>query len=99
MERSILCPICRRPIDAALVRIRPKVEDYIARILREDNPGWRPAHGVCPECVRGAVVKAIERRSLTSIQAELYTPFPVYSSAEIQLLPTPTRVHANPNLN
>ncbi|MEO5886757.1 MAG: S8 family serine peptidase, partial [Anaerolineales bacterium] len=39
----------------------------------------------------------MEARSLTSLQAELLTPFPVYSRNEKQLLTTPVRVHANLN--
>ena len=39
----------------------------------------------------------MEARSPTSLQAELLTPFPVYSRDQKRLLPTPVRVHANPN--
>jgi serine protease AprX len=97
MYRTALCPFCRRPIDPALFAIQPKLEDHIARILSENNPGWKPDDGACPECVHEAVEKAIEARSPTSLQAELLTPFPVYSRDEKRLLPTPLRVHANPN--
>ena len=41
--------------------------------------------------------KAIQARSVTSLQAELLTPFPVYAREEQKLLTTPVRVHANPN--
>jgi serine protease AprX len=95
MDRT--CPLCRRPLDPALLAIKLKIEDHIARILREDHPDWKPEDGACPECVHEAVEKAIEARSPTSLQAELLTPFPVYSRDEKQLLPTPIRVHANPN--
>ena len=97
MDRTVLCPLCRSSLDPDLIAIQPKLEDHIARILREDNPGWKPEDGACPECVHEAVEKAIEARSPTSLQAELLTPFPVYSRDEKQLLPTPIRVHANPN--
>ena len=93
----MLCPVCRRPLDADLFAIQPKIQDHIAHILRETNPGWKPDDGVCPNCVHDAVEKAIEARSLTSLQAELLTPFPVYSQNEKRLLTTPVRVHANPN--
>ena len=97
MDRTALCPLCQRPLDPALLAIQPKLENHIARILRETNPGWKPEDGACLECVHEAVEKAIEARSPTSLQAELLTPFPVYSRDEKQLLPTPLRVHANPN--
>ncbi len=97
VSSSHLCPLCRRPLDPVLIEIQPKLEDHIARILRENNPGWKRDDGVCPDCVHGAVEKAIEARSPTSLQAELLTPFPVYSRDEKRLLPTPLRVHANPN--
>lgn len=97
MYRTAPCPLCRRPIDPVLFAIQPKLEDHIARILSENNHGWKPDDGACPECVHGAVEKAIEARSPTSLQAELLTPFPVYSRDEKRLLPTPLRVHANPN--
>jgi len=97
MDRTILCPICHSPLDPDLLAIQPKLEDHIAGILREDNSGWQCDDGVCPECVQGAVEKAMEARSLTSLQAELLTPFPVYSRDEKQLLTTPVRVHANLN--
>jgi serine protease AprX len=94
---SLLCPLCRRPLDPALIELQPKLEDHIARILRENNPGWARGDGVCPDCAHGAAEKALESRSPTSLQAELLTPFPVYSRDEKRLLPTPFRVHANPN--
>jgi len=97
MERTLLCPVCHSPLDPDLLAIQPKVEDHIARILCDGNPEWKPQDGICPECVHEAVEKAIETRSLTSLQAELLTPFPVYSQDEKQLLTTPARVHANPN--
>jgi serine protease AprX len=97
MDRTILCPICHSPLDPDLLAIQPKLEDHIAGILREDNSGWQCEDGACPECVHGAVEKAMEARSLTSLQAELLTPFPVYSRDEKQLLTTPVRVHANLN--
>ena len=99
MDRTALCPLCQRHLDPALLAIQPKLEDHIARILRETNPGWKPEDGACLECVHEAVEKAIEARSPTSLQAELLTPFPVYSRDEKQLLPTPLRVHANPNFS
>src|SRR5919106_962925 len=97
MDRTVLCPLCRSPLDPVLIAIQPKIEEHIARILRETNPGWKRRDGACPECVQGAVEKAIEARSPTSLQAELLTPFPVYSRDEQRLLPTPLRVHANLN--
>jgi serine protease AprX len=99
MDRIVHCPLCHRPLDPDLRAIQSKLEDHIARILRETNPGWEPEDGVCPECVHEAVEQAIEARSPTSLQAELLTPFPVYSRDEKQLLPTPLRVHANPNFS
>lgn len=93
----MLCTLCRRPLDPDLLAIQPKIEDHIVRILCESNSGWKPEDGVCPECVHEAVEKAIEARSLTSLQAELLTPFPVYSQGEKKLLTTPVRVHANLN--
>ncbi|MCI0554401.1 MAG: S8 family serine peptidase [Anaerolineae bacterium] len=97
MSRTALCPLCRRPIDPALLLIQPKLEDHIARILSENNHGWKLEDGACLECIHGAVEKAIEARSPTSLQAEQLTPFPVYSRDEKQLLLTPVRVQANPN--
>jgi serine protease AprX len=96
-KSTVLCPLCQSPLDPSFLAIRPKLEDRIARILREDHPDWTDEDGVCLECVNEAVEKAIESRSLTSLQAELLTPFPVYSRDEKQLLSTPVRVHANPN--
>jgi serine protease AprX len=97
MDRIMLCPLCRQPLDPELLAIQPKIEDHIARILHEDNQGWKLDDGACPDCVHAAVEKAIEARSLTSLQAELLTPFPVYSQDEKRLLTTPVRVHANLN--
>src|SRR5215208_2224387 len=97
MQRNSLCPICQSLLDPDHLAIQPKLEDHIARIVREDNPGWKPDDGACPECVHNAVEKAIETRSLTSLQAELLTPFPVYLRDEKRLLTTPVRVSANLN--
>lgn len=97
MSLAALCPICHRPFDPALLAIQPKLENHIARILSENNHGWKPGDGACLECIHSAVEKAIEARSQTSLQAEQLTPFPVYSRDEKQLLLTPIRVHANPN--
>ena len=97
MDRTTLCPICHQPIDQPLLTIKPKIEDHIALILKEDHPRWKPQKGACPECVQQAVEKSIQARSVTSLQAELLAPFPVYGRAEQKLLTTPVRVHANPN--
>src|SRR5919197_2182326 len=97
MNHPTICPICQRPLDSVLLAVQPKLEEHIERILCEDHPDWKPEDGICPECVHEAVEKAIEARSLTSLQAELLTPFPVYSRDEQQLLRTPVRVHANTN--
>jgi serine protease AprX len=94
---AAFCPLCGSPLDSNLLAILPGLEDHIARILSENNQGWKLDDGVCPDCVHDAVEKAIEARSVTSLQAELLTPFPVYSLDEKQLLTTPIRVHANPN--
>jgi serine protease AprX len=91
------CPLCQSPLDPSILAILPKLEDRIARILHENNPDWTDEDSVCLECVNDAVEKAIDSRSLTSLQAELLTPFPVYSREEKKLLTTPVRVHANPN--
>jgi serine protease AprX len=91
-----LCPLCRQPLDPALLKFQSHLEPHLVRRLRESQPGWERADGVCPECVRRAVEKAREARSPTSLQQELATPFPVYSPDEQTLLPTPVRVHANP---
>jgi len=89
------CPLCRRPLDPALLKIQPHLESHIARNLREKNHGWKREDGVCPQCVHGAVEQFNESRSPTSLQQELMTPFPVYSRDEQWLLPTPIRVHAD----
>jgi serine protease AprX len=99
MDRTALCPICHQPRDQVLLAIQPKIEDHIARILSEEHPDWKPQDGACPECVHEAVEKAMQARSVTSLQAELLTPFPVYSRDEQRLLTTPVRVHANPNFS
>src|SRR5688572_9529342 len=96
-KSTAFCPLCRSPLDPNLLAILPKLEDHIARSLSEDNPGWKREDGACPECAHDAVERAIEDRSLTSLQAELLTPFPVYSRHEKQLLTTPVRVQSNPN--
>ena len=96
-KSTAFCPLCRSPLDPNLLAILPRLEDHIARILSEDNPGWKREDGACPECAHGAVERAIEDRGLTSLQAELLTAFPVYSRDEKQLLTTPVRVQANPN--
>ena len=97
MDRTVLCPICHNPLDPAFLTIQPKLEEHIASILGESHPDWKREDGICPDCVHEAVEKAIESRSLTSLHAELLTPFPVYSREEKKLLTTPVRVHANPN--
>lgn len=97
MDSNTSCPLCGRTIDPAILAIQPRLEEHIARLLRDNHPGWKPDDGACPDCVHEAVERVIEARSPTSLQAELLTPFPVYSRDEKRLLPTPVRVHANPN--
>ena len=98
-KSTVFCPLCQSPLDPSFLVILPKLEDHIAGILRENNPDWTDEDGVCLECVNDAVEKAIDSRSLTSLQAELLTPFPVYSREEKKLLTAPVRVHANPNFS
>jgi serine protease AprX len=92
-----VCPNCRRPFDPALWQFQPRLQPPIIRILKTQYPGWEPEDAVCPECVHEAVEHARRLRSPTSIHPELLLPFPVYSRDEAELLPTPIRVHANPN--
>ena len=97
MDHRALCPICHQPLDQVLLTIQPKIEDHIARILNEAHPNWKPEDGACLDCIHDTVERAIKACSVTSLQAELLTPFPVYARDEKRLLPTPIRVHANPN--
>jgi len=90
------CPICDRPIDPAIAPFQRKLDAHIERILRADHPGWHPDDGVCPDCVYRAAQRAQAERSSYSLHEELLAPFPVYLRDQLDVLPTPGRVHANP---
>jgi serine protease AprX len=91
------CPLCGRPIDPAIFALRRTLEPRIARRLRAQRPDWKPDDGACPDCVAEAVQRAQQERSPASLHEEMLSPFPVYARDETDLLPTPARVHANPN--
>jgi serine protease AprX len=94
---ALACPICGQALDPAIARLNQSLDERTIRLLQALHPGWRPAGGVCPDCVQRAVGVLRERRGAGSLQAGLELSYPVYSPDEAELLPTPVRLHANPH--
>src|SRR5438034_636488 len=96
LDELTTCPRCGRAIDATLTQFHRELESRIVRLLMHENAAWTREAGACPECVYEVAQFARVERSATSLHGELLLPFPVYSCEDVRLLPTPLRVHANP---
>ena len=94
---ALACPICGCSIDPAVARLSRQIEARTAEALRSLDPGWKIGDDACPECVQRAVQVLRGQRSRASVHGALGLSYPVYAHAEAQLLPTPTRLVANPH--
>ncbi len=88
--------MCGRAVDPAVLQFHLGIEARIARILKSNHPEWAQDAGACPECIAQAMQQASNERSQSSLHEELVLPFPVYSRDETRIIPTPVRLHANP---
>jgi len=94
---ALACPICGQPLDPAIARLNQALDPRTVRMLKTLHPGWTPEAGICPDCVQRAVAALRERRADASLHAGLDVSYPIYAADEADLLPTPVRLHANPD--
>jgi len=94
---TLACPICGQALDPSIARLTQRLDPRTIRLLKTLHPGWKLEAGICPNCVQRAVVVLRERRAAASLHAGLEVSYPVYAADEADLLPTPVRLHANPD--
>ncbi len=94
---ALACPLCGQALDAAVARLTQQLDARTVRFLQNLNPGWAPAAGICPNCILRGASFLRDRRSGASLHTGLELSFPVYAADEADLLPTPVRLHANPD--
>lgn len=93
MNNQLICPICNDRIDKLLYRFHIENERYVIDRLKKAHPDWAIDDGSCGRCVdhyQNEVV--IEQRMLP----EVGPYFPVKSSDDYIILPTPLRLDADP---
>lgn len=94
---ALACPICGQALDPAIARLNQQLDNRTVRLLKTLHPGWAPEAGICPDCAQRALAILRDRRSAGSLYVGLEVSYPVYAADEADLLPTPVRLHANPN--
>src|SRR5689334_15450791 len=97
MAEAVACTLCGRPLAGTPAHLHNALEPALLRRLRAAEPAWEAPDGVCPECLRTAVAGLHAQRSAISLHNELGHSYPVYDREELNLLPTPLRMRANPN--
>jgi serine protease AprX len=94
---ALACPLCGRPVVAALRTLTTRLASPVVRHLQQNQPTWRPEAGACPECALAAAEAVRQTRSLTSLQDELLLPYPVYTPDEAHLLPAAQYLDVSPH--
>lgn len=88
------CPLCGTETDARLLAKGTGVQPAIKRLIQGEQPGWKPAEGICPCCLLRFVHQLQRQRSPTSLQPTTSPPatFPYYHPDEETVLPQTIRL-------
>ncbi|MDQ3249274.1 MAG: S8 family serine peptidase, partial [Chloroflexota bacterium] len=88
------CPLCGLLLDQRVLGKSLELRPPIARLIRQAEPTWQPAHGICPRCAYAYVQKFAKERAAQSLHTltEPPTTFPYYHLAEESVLAQPQRL-------
>ncbi|MBX3011277.1 MAG: S8 family serine peptidase [Caldilineaceae bacterium] len=90
------CPRCGKEHAPAILAQTATVQPLLARLIATDQPGWQPAHGLCPDCVHHYAQQAAAQRTAHSLHTTTTPPttFPYYHPAEETVLSQAERLPA-----
>jgi hypothetical protein len=46
-----VCPICKKEVDAAVMRTCVDAEKWVVEQIRKNHPQWVSSDGSCPKCL------------------------------------------------
>lgn len=93
MIEKLTCPLCNDPVDKLLYRFHYESEKSVIDKIKELNPAWTETDGICSRCVDYYQVKISQE---SGIIPEIGPHFPVKSSDDFVIIPTPLRLEADP---
>ena len=94
----LVCPSCGQPSDDLLTDFPGAIGERVAELVHVEQPAWQPSDGLCVACADRFLQRALQQLARENAWSELneYREL-VYDSNLSHIIPTPTRVHANPN--
>ena len=92
------CPICKTPTEPEQLDISSFAPDLFERVAAS-TPGWQPQDGVCPTCVRRALVQALMEKGDAALYERIQTRWPLNAEIAFGALPLPVRLHTDPRFS
>jgi serine protease AprX len=90
---AVYCPLCGDQVNKLLFRFHIENEKLVIEKIKEQNPGWSEHDGICSRCIDYYHTEIIiQQRMLPDIGPY----FPVKSTDDFIILPTPLRLNADP---
>ncbi|MBL7737912.1 MAG: S8 family serine peptidase [Chitinophagaceae bacterium] len=89
---SILCPVCREPVDRLLYRYHIDGEKRVIEQIKQQNPGWAEHDGACSRCVDYYHTEVVMQQRMLP---EIGPYFPVKSQDDFIILPTGLRLNTD----
>jgi serine protease AprX len=95
-EANAHCPLCVRPVHAAILSEAAWMDAATERRLKERHPHWRKSDGACPACVQHALLSVLLERGEAAMGRAVQQIWPIDAEAAFGALPTPLRMRADP---
>ncbi|MCW5849503.1 MAG: S8 family serine peptidase [Anaerolineae bacterium] len=94
----LVCPSCGQTSDDLLAEFPGVIGERVTDLVHDELPAWQPSDGLCVACADRYLQRALQQLARENAWSELneYREL-VYDSNLSHIIPTPTRVHANPN--
>ncbi len=94
---AYICPHCHELHDDFVDSFPGVIGERVIQYVQAAIPRWQPEMGLCPACAEIFLQRALRDLARENVWSELheYTQL-VYDDDRAHIIPTPVRVHANP---
>src|SRR5437764_1470640 len=96
MSDSRRCPLCAKLREVQSQREAVWASPELIDRLSELNPDWEASQGACPACLQEALLEVMLREGDAKAHESLRTTLPLDAASSAGALPTPLRMHADP---